>query len=179
MTDLDQQLIAIGANTLPSVKHQTKAWLLFCQIHSTVFEKAQHHKPDSSVTNHLLGVLTKAHIEASSYVESNADSMQTMYQAFSDNLGAEYASKFEEQGLDQLILSTHLWLYLQGYLKLDFSLANDHAHNTAELVSSVNKLDIQSLRTEYLESYYWGVDRSPVQVTGSVNPFAWLKKLFR
>ncbi|MEZ8100497.1 hypothetical protein [Vibrio bivalvicida] len=178
MTDLNQQLKVIGADTLPSVKHQTKAWLLLCQIHSPIFEKAQRNKPDSPEVHHLLGILTKAHIEASSYVESNADSIQAMYQAFNDNLGTEYTSKFEEQGVDQLVLSTHLWLYLQGYLKLDFSLANDHALNTAELVSSINKYDIQSLRTEYLQSYYLGLERSPIETTGSVNPFAWLKRLF-
>jgi hypothetical protein len=178
MTDLDQQLKAIGADTLPPLVALSKAWDLFCQAHSPLFEKARQNKPESPVSNHLLGILTKAQVEASSYVQSNAASMQAMHQAFTDNLGQEHAGKFEEQGMDQLILCTHLWLYVQGYLRLDFSLANDHAQNTAELISSVNKLDVQSLRTEFLSSYYHGSERSPIQASGSFNPITWLKNLF-
>lgn len=177
MTELQQQLNAVGVDSLPVVALHNKAWLQFCDDHSPLFEKAQRNNPDKPVSHHLLGILTKAHIEASSYVEANATSMQAMQQAFIDNLGSEHADKFAEQGIERLILATHLWLYLQGYLKLDFSLANDHAHKSAELISSVNQHDIQALRTQFLESYYLGMQRSPVTSSSRFNPFTWLKKL--
>ncbi len=178
MTELEKQLIAIGAQDLPPVVSRTKAWTQFCEHHSSLFEKALKRKPDNSSTSHLLGILTKAHIEVSSYIESNGASMQAMHQAFNDNLGKQHANKFEEQGMEQLALCTHLWLYLQGYLKLDFSLANDHAHNTSELISSVNNHDVQKLRTEFLASYYLGAEKSPVKASSVFKPLEWLKKWF-
>lgn len=177
MTELEQQLTAIEANSLSFVVHTKGAWLLFCETHSTLFEKALRNKPESSVTSHLLGILTKAHIEASSHVASNASSLQAMHQVLDESLGQTHANKFEDQSLQQLFLATHLWLYLQGYLTLDFSLANDHAHNTAELISSITQQDVQALRTEFLESYYQGTHCSQVTPSRSFSPLGWLKKL--
>ncbi|NMT19539.1 hypothetical protein HKA99_34870, partial [Vibrio parahaemolyticus] len=76
---------------------------------------------------HLLGLLTKSHIEASANYEQNAHSTQRMQQVLTDSLGNEHADKFTNQSAEDLILVTHLWLYTQGYLNMDFSLAHDHA----------------------------------------------------
>ncbi|KJY84599.1 hypothetical protein TW81_03475 [Vibrio galatheae] len=178
MTELEQQLSTIGANTLPTVESNSKAWALFCQQHSPLFERALINKPESPVTHHLLGILTKAHIQATSELQSNLTSIQEMYRTFSDYLGSEHADKFTQQGLEQLALSTHLWLYLQGYLKLDFSLANDHALNSAELISAITQQDVQMLRTQFLASYYTATERSPVETNQASKLMIWLKKRF-
>ncbi|MCG9781918.1 hypothetical protein L1D52_06080 [Vibrio brasiliensis] len=178
MTELEQQLSAIEADSIPAITLPGDAWEQFCQRHAPLFAKAVKRNPDKPATHGLLGILTKAHMEETASLESQIAPIQAMQDVLVSNLGEQHAAKFEQQGAAQLVLVTHLWLYLQGYLKMDFSLANDHADNTAQLIASLNKQDPQWLRTQFLESFYHGVERSGGNNQGSSGLFGWIKRMF-
>ncbi|MGD8231435.1 hypothetical protein [Vibrio sp. TRT 1302] len=178
MTELEQSLRAIDADSIPAVTLPCSAWEQFCSRHASLFAKARRRNPDKPATHGLLGVLTKAHMEESSALESQIASIQAMQDVLVSNLGQEHADKFEQQGIKQLILVTHLWLYLQGYLKMDFSLANDHADNTAHLIATLNKQDPQYLRTQFLESYYLGKQRAGENTQAKSGLIDWLRRIF-
>jgi len=159
MTKLNHYLQPIGAEQWQPVCDSVSLYQQFCQQHSPLFERALQAKPEVEPLQHLLGVLTKAHIEATQLVSAHTDSAAAMHQALHSNLG-EHSDKFTNQGTANLALVTHLWLYLQGYLKMDFSLANDHALASATLINQVTQQDVQQLRTQFLASYYQGDQNS-------------------
>ncbi|MFB9217804.1 hypothetical protein [Vibrio sinaloensis] len=177
MSNLDETLRAIQADTLFSGPQHEELWQTFCQQNQGLFERVKQSKPDVEPISHLLGILTKAHIDAQTSLEQHLSSLQAMQQALEENLGEANAGRFNNHSLTTLVFITHLWLYLQGYLKMDFSLANDHAEQAASLISKVNKHDVQILRTEFMQSFYLGDHNSPI--VEKTNPILrWFKSLF-
>lgn len=176
MNNLEQALIDVKADTLSCFNAMEKERSIFCDTQSSLLERAVTNKPESSVTHHLLGVLTKTHIEHTVLLENNLTPISAMQQSLTDNLGREYADKFENQSLNQLVFVTHLWLYIQGYLGMDFSLANDHAAKTAALTTQFHGQDSETQRSTFLESFYLGKQNRPD--TPSSNPIVrWLNRL--
>ncbi|MHC6529567.1 hypothetical protein [Vibrio proteolyticus] len=161
MNSLQQILTDCGADLLPVVTLHPELWRDLCADQQELFGKACHAKPDTSPQQHLLGLLTKRHIECSSHFEQSAQSETAVKSVFEQTLGHEQAGKFQSQTLSELLLVTHLWLYLQGYLNMDFSLANDHAQQTAERIAARITLDAQAARVEFMQSYYAGKECSP------------------
>lgn len=178
MTELEQQLNVIQADSISAVESDQKSFYMFIEKHSALFKRACARKADIDPFQHLLGVLTKAHIEEASHVESQAESAAAMRKVLDESLGNKHAQKFEELGSRQFALVTHLWLYCQGYLRMDFSLANDHAFNSATLLSATTCASTQELRTQFLESYYLGTERSPLPAKKPSKLVLWLKSLF-
>ncbi|USD34452.1 MULTISPECIES: hypothetical protein [Vibrio] len=177
MTDLHQAFASIGADAINAVAENPALWQQFLQQHTTLFEKVKQHKPDSADESHLLGIMTKAHIECLSRVEVNREAVKVMWQALHENLGTDNAKRFEYQDYQMLTLVTHVWLYVQGYLKMDFSLANDHAETTAQLQGDLSGLDVDTIRTQFLASYYLGSENSPISKPH--HPiWDWFKKIF-
>lgn len=178
MNELDSALKEIKADCLVNHTDAQKQWDVFCEQYVTLFEKVRLNKPDSDITHHLLGILTKAHIEAQTLIQNHQESIDTMERVFKDNLGEKHASRIENQSQKQLIFVTHLWLYIQGYLQMDFSLANDHAELTARTLSHMSEPQTDALRTAFLGSYYQGIERSPIEK--NVHPLlTWFKSIFK
>ncbi len=177
MNNLEQTLSAIQAESLSCFQTMDKEHSAFCLHHQTLFQRAFDNKPDKPVTHHLLGVLTKAHIEQSALLTDHSNAIAAMQKSIVDNLGDKHASKFENQSINQLLFTTHLWLYVQGYLSMDFSLANDHALNTADIITTLNGQDRETLRSEFMGSFYQGKQNSPKRPTE--NPFLrWFNRFF-
>ena len=177
MNNLDETLRSIKADTLLSGPQHQEQWQVFCQQNQSLFDRVRQNKSDVEPVSHLLGILTKAHIEAQTSLEQQLSSHQAMQQVLDEHLGKTNAERFNNHSLTTLLFITHLWLYLQGYLKMDFSLANDHAEQAASLISKVNKQDTQILRTEFMQSFYLGDHQSPI--VEQQNPIlGWFKSLF-
>ncbi len=174
---LDLALKAIKADLLLESQPFETQWDLFCEQYEPLFKHVTSSKPQNAPTHHLLGILTKAHIDSQSMLQTHLNSVKKMEQVFEENLGKEKAGLFENQSLAGLVFVTHLWLYLQGYLKMDFSLANDHAQQTSVTVHSLTEHDTNALRTEFMASFYLGNQHSPI--IQSANPVVkWLRSLF-
>jgi len=128
-----------------------------------IFDNACAHNPDRTSYQMLLGTLTQTHIQHTAQLEHHLQSILAMQQAINDGVGEEHAQKFKTTAPTELLLITKLWIMVQGFLKMDFSLANDHAANSASLVNSLLGADPEVLRTEIMKSFYVGWEASPIE----------------
>ncbi len=168
MIELQQAINDISADQLASVNFDSPQWQLFEDTHKALFARVQNAKPNSPMHSLLLGLLTKAHIETITRVSAHTSSVQAMNHTLKQELGKEHAANFHYQDGEQLVLVTHLWLYLQGYLVMDFSLANDHALQSATALCNALGGDIQQQRSEFMASFYLGKQVSPQRPSHSL-----------
>ncbi|MCG9639878.1 hypothetical protein L1D22_08135 [Vibrio sp. Isolate34] len=130
----------------------------FIDDNHALFKHACENKPDNSARQTLLGLLTKEHIDASYRFESNKDASEAMQNVFDNTVGSEHGDKFQNSNSQQLKLVTHLWLFIQGRLGMDYSLANDHAAATAKLLSRLSRSTDDEIRVEFMASFYDGLN---------------------
>lgn len=130
----------------------------FIDENHALFKHACENKPDNSARQTLLGLLTKEHIDASYRFESNKDASEAMQSVFDNTVGSEHGDKFQNSSSQQLKLVTHLWLFIQGRLGMDYSLANDHAAATAKLLSRLSRSTDDEIRVEFMASFYDGLN---------------------
>ncbi|MEZ8043156.1 hypothetical protein AB6C46_15760 [Vibrio sp. 10N.237.312.C02] len=166
---------------LDSVKALTtgyeKVLSSFIDENHALFKHACENKPDNSARQTLLGLLTKVHIDASYRFESNKEANEAMQNVFDNTVGTEHSDKFQNSNAQQLQLITHLWLFIQGRLGMDYSLANDHATVTATLLSRISRSSDDEIRVEFMASFYDGLNiyQAENKPSGFVHHF---KRLF-
>ena len=149
----------------------------FIDGNHALFRHACENKPDNSARQTLLGLLTKVHIDASYRFESNKEANEAMQNVFDNTVGTEHSDKFQNSNAQQLQLITHLWLFIQGRLGMDYSLANDHAAVTATLLSRISRSSDDEIRVEFMASFYDGLNiyQAENKPSGFVHHF---KRLF-
>ncbi|MEZ9393982.1 hypothetical protein AB4222_18965 [Vibrio splendidus] len=149
----------------------------FIDENHALFRHACENKPDNSARQTLLGLLTKVHIDASYRFESNKEANEAMQNVFDNTVGTEYSDKFQNSNAQQLKLITHLWLFIQGRLGMDYSLANDHAAVAATLLSRISRSSDDEIRVEFMASFYDGLNlyQAENKPSGFVHHF---KRLF-
>ncbi len=175
MNTLEQFLTQIGMNQLSSSQTYLAQWQYFCARHHSLFDTVTADKPELDVA---LGLFTKAHIEAITQFEDQSQAAKGVILAIEDNLAGQ-KNAFQLDAADELEFVTHGWLYLQGYLAMDFSLANDHAHQTAHILTQTLSGNPEEKRSMFLSSYYIGKERRPVTNSpqGLARLVQWLKSL--
>ncbi len=156
LNPLASLLVELGADTLKQTLTEKPQWLEFCDSQNGMFVTACENKPDKTPASLLLGLITKNHLEATGYFQSQLEASKAVESAISDNLGDEHKGKFSSHATEQLIFMTHLWLFIQGRLGMDFSLANDHADASANLLIEVIHQQRDELRVAFVESFYQG-----------------------
>ncbi|PTO93138.1 hypothetical protein CWO17_24815, partial [Vibrio sp. 10N.286.45.A3] len=109
--------------------------------------------------------------------ESNKEANEAMQNVFDNTVGTEHSDKFQNSNAQQLKLVTHLWLFIQGRLGMDYSLANDHAAATATLLSRLSRNTDDEIRVEFMGSFYDGLNlyQAENKPSGFVHRF---KRLF-
>ncbi|MEZ8651401.1 hypothetical protein AB6D92_20785 [Vibrio splendidus] len=149
----------------------------FIDENHALFKHACENKPDKSARQTLLGLLTKVHIDASYRFESNKEANEAMQNVFDNTVGTEHSDKFQNSNAQQLKLITHLWLFIQGRLGMDYSLANDHAAVAATLLSRISRSSDDEIRVEFMASFYDGLNiyQAENKPSGFVHHF---KRLF-
>ncbi|MEZ9857250.1 hypothetical protein AB4381_02060 [Vibrio splendidus] len=149
----------------------------FIDENHALFRHACENKPDNSARQTLLGLLTKVHIDASYRFESNKEANEAMQNVFDNTVGTEHSDKFQNSNAQQLKLITHLWLFIQGRLGMDYSLANDHAAVAATLLSRISRSSDDEIRVEFMASFYDGLNlyQAENKPSGFVHYF---KRLF-
>ncbi|EDP60582.1 hypothetical protein [Vibrio sp. AND4] len=178
MTALNELLQEMGCKNIPFIDKHKVARRRWVEEQAPLFIRVCENKPDKAPVLHLLGLLTKSHIETSALYDQNAASTHRMQQVFSDTLGEEYAKKFTNQTAEDLALVAHLWLYTQGYLNMDFSLAHDHAEQTQNTLQQelvTKRMDSDAFRTDLMQSFYLGKKATPKKTSGLLS---WIKSLF-
>jgi hypothetical protein len=149
----------------------------FTDENHALFKHASENKPDNSERQTLLGLLTKVHIDVSYRFESNKEASEAMQGVFDSTVGSEHGDKFQNSNAQQLKLVTHLWLFIQGRLGMDYGLANDHAAATATLLSRLSRSTDDEIRVEFMGSFYDGLNlyQAENKPSGFVHRF---KRLF-
>jgi hypothetical protein len=164
MTDLLTELKAIGLEQLTFDDQQRIELDQFITVCSPFFNSICQQKPDSPRHDLLLGVMTKAQNEAQLDFEQKRQSLHNMQQVFKKTVGKEHADKLVPTDSNQLIVITTLWLLVQGYQGIDFSYANDHATEVANLLSGDKESDssthTDTLRSGFMQAYYISVDNA-------------------
>ncbi|WP_299692795.1 hypothetical protein [uncultured Vibrio sp.] len=135
----------------------------FIDENHALFKHACENKPNNSERQTLLGLLTKVHIDAIYRFESHKDASEAMQSVFDNTVGREHSGKFQNANAQQLSLVTHLWLFIQGRLGMDYSLANDHAASTAALLSRLSRSTEDEIRVAFMASFYDGLDLYQVE----------------
>ncbi|MCK6263985.1 hypothetical protein KP803_11960 [Vibrio sp. ZSDE26] len=176
MSTLEQVCNDVGLAQLPQVIAKQILWAEWQASQQPLFTRVLENKPETEVSLHLLGLLTKSHIELMASFASHIESITQMKKAIGESVGGEHVNKFKTSHIDELVLITHAWMYIQGHLSMDFSLANDHAQQTANLLTKLSTKDTQQLRSEFLKSFYAGKPQSST----SENSSLWdkIKRLF-
>lgn len=130
----------------------------FIEENHSLFKHACKSKSDNSARQTLLGLLTKVHIDVSYRFESHKEASEAMQNVFDNTVGNQHSGKFQNANAQQLKLVTHLWLFIQGRLGMDYSLANDHAAATSTLLSRVSRNTDDEVRVEFMSSFYDGLN---------------------
>ena len=120
------------------------------------YDAVIRQRPEKSPAHLLLGLMTKLHIESLGFVQSHSEQMKAMEDVFKTHLPEKHATQFHATDLEKLELVTKIWLYLQGFNQLDFSLANDHAYESSLVISQVLHTNLDEKRTEFIAFYYQG-----------------------
>ena len=129
----------------------------FIQSNQSLFKHACENKPDNSSIQTLLGLLTKTHIDASYEFSSDKDASEAMQQVLEETVGQEHSQKFSHSSSKKLQFITHLWLFVQGRMGMDYSLANDHAAATASLLCRIVRQTEDEIRVSFMGSFYDGL----------------------
>ena len=157
MTKLSKTLELSGTDNIQALAEGYESEIAnFIEHNQALFDHACTNKPQNSPRQTLLGLLTKAHIDASYGVESNKDTSYAMQKVFENTVGTENSQKFQNSHIKYLVFVTHLWLFVQGRMGMDFSLANDHATATSKLILSIQPGDVEAQRTGFMASFYDG-----------------------
>ncbi len=162
MTSLSDYFDQAGLSELKLNPQEQTIYQELCERYQGTFNAACEHNQDKPSFHMLLGTLTQAHIQLSSQLEHHLQSLLKMQQAINEGIGEEHADKFKNTATVELLILTKLWVLVQGYLKMDFSLANDHALNSAKLVNNVLGADPDILRTGIMQAFYIGQKASPI-----------------
>jgi hypothetical protein len=158
-TRLEACLQVTGLDSVKAVTPDYKKELKsFIHENHALFKHASENKPANSERHTLLGLLTKVHIDVSYRFESNKKASEAMQSTFENTVGSEHSIKFQNSNAQQLKLVTHLWLFVQGRLGMDYSLANDHAVAAATLLSKLAIITNDEIRIEFMGSFYDGLN---------------------
>ncbi len=176
MIELREALNRIGVNQIQLVSIHSEALDNLCERENLLYATAQENKPESSPTHLLLGLFTKLNVEALSSIESHAVQLSEMKSVFDQQLEEKHAKAFRLPVLEELQLVTHIWLYIQGYLGMDYSLANDHATQTSDAISSLLDQNADVLRTDFNQSYYLGFREFEANKPPSLGWKRWFEK---
>ncbi|WP_299019745.1 hypothetical protein [uncultured Photobacterium sp.] len=168
MTNLLKELEKMGLNSLSFTEQETSLLEQFIDHSSAFFDNVCQHKPDKPPHDMALGLLTKAHQEAFDNYQATQPKISELQTMFTDNVGAEHASKFSTLNQAELSVISSLWFMAQGFTGIDFSYANDKAAETAELLTEnqtstedTKKKSIKNsedYRSLFMKAYYTGID---------------------
>jgi len=174
VSKLKQQLEVAGIDTLHLSDKEAALFARSIEHQATFFEAICEQKPNKDPNLLLLGLLTKLQIDATTKLEPQADKIGAMQNVFIKTLGQSQTEKISADSVIELSLVTKIWLMVQGYLNMDFSLANDYALNTAALLArALHCHNIDEIRTELLASFYHGQrkrknDEPPIQWSNKI-----------
>lgn len=181
MSKLKQQLLLLGMADLPINTTTTQHLHQFITSSSAHFDHVRQQRPNSTMSDLLLGFMTLHHQQAQQQWSAQHIAAIKMKAVFSHTIGDNYATNFTHQDQEYLLALTHLWLMIQGAYGIDYSYSNEQAKiQSIALISNENtasstqiNTNVESLRCEFMQSYYLGKNYNTVKFSTRI------KQLFR
>ncbi|GAD80243.1 hypothetical protein [Vibrio ezurae] len=127
-----------------------------CERLLPLYQRSKTQYPQHTDQQLLLGLLTLHREKQLQQLRSQHSSLLAMQQVIDDSLENEHANCFKSPLIIDIWLSMHLWLFVQGQMKIDYSLACDYATETSDLLVPFLPLSANQLRSDWLKSYYEG-----------------------
>ncbi|QIA63652.1 hypothetical protein GT360_09045 [Vibrio astriarenae] len=141
-----------------------------------LYQKSLSKKPDMTELERFLGLFSYHHQDLMGQFLSQKASLSEMQRVFETHLETEHQEKFSAPIIKQLWLSSYIWLFLQGRMNLDFSLANDHATEVSKALSGVLNTEVEVMRCELNKAYYQGISAFQSSETNKPLWKKWFEK---
>ncbi len=106
-------------------------------------------------------------------LEVQSSTLKSIGDIVKSNVGKNHSGKFIAELPKDLLCCTGLWLLLQGYLQMDFSLANDHAKQTSDALAEVDGSNSDEKRNVLMNAFYIGKHHN-----SSINKQSMLSQLY-
>ncbi|MGV2986147.1 hypothetical protein ACE1OE_00785 [Vibrio sp. E150_011] len=178
MSTLETHLQTFNVAQMSVVADQAALFSELCARENALFERAQTNKPDTPILGLLLGLFTKLNVESIASLQTYSSQVLAMRKSFEDELGKDEAQVFKLPVLEELVLVTHVWLYIQGCLGMDYSLANDHADQTSQVIAAFNGNNVDETRIAFTKSYYLGFRYFEANKPPATGWKRWFEKWF-
>ena len=121
--------------------------------------------------------------EAVAEYQATRPKIDELKQMFNDKVGTEHGGKFMTLNQAEVTVIASLWFMAQGYTGIDFSYANDHAEEIAELLGVHSQFaqdaeDPEHYRTRFMQAYYTGIEHA-LKSQPQKNTLMTIKSYFR
>ncbi len=175
MTPLHELVNSIGFTIPQTMKADPNSLDDLCEKLMPLYETSRSKFPEHSDLELLLGLLSVHHDRLLHQLNAQREALVAMQEVIDQSLDRSHSRKFKAPVIVEFWLTMHLWVYLQGMLKLDYSLANDYAAEAGEMLSPMTDKNPDQLRVEWNQTYYVGRDAKQnnnsflKQVSGSLR----------
>ncbi|GEA51885.1 hypothetical protein VIN01S_26890 [Vibrio inusitatus NBRC 102082] len=150
-----------------------------CEKLSPLFERSKLKHSQHTDLQLLLGLFTLHHEKLLHQLNAQQESLQAMQSVIDESLEGKHAAAFKSPLVMEFWVTMHLWLFVQGELGMDYSLANDYATEASQLLVSFTSVSADELRCEWNESFYKGSNILK-GFTGSESGIrAWIAKVLK
>ncbi len=106
----------------------------------------------------LLGVLTESWQLYQAQLRDHKDSIVAMKSTLDTHMGED---KYRNDMLLEWQCLSKIWLLVQGFCNIEYSLANDYANDVVSLSSEFNAFENEPYRRSLLSCYYLGKSQQP------------------
>lgn len=156
MTPLHELVHSIGFTTPQTMKADPGALDALCDKLMPLYKNSRAKFPEHTDLELLLGLMSVHHDRLLHQLRAQNEALVAMQEVIEQSLDRSHSRKFKAPVVIEFWLCMHLWLYLQGMLRLDYSLANDYASDAAAMLAPMTDKNQEQLRVEWNQTYYTG-----------------------
>lgn len=161
---IGSQLVALGFPELSDARKQQRM-IELCESNDDFFQAALSQaelaltsaSPEQTLPS-LLGIYGHRFEQCLSELSAQSESLTAMQNVLKESLPSKHADKFVNQSAVDTEITSRIYLFIQGRMKLDYSLANEFSQRAARELAQFTAQSEDEIRVMLNQSYYAGVD---------------------